>query len=167
MARRVYWRLAFLIILLIGVSAVLLIRDTDTEPEVVFNPHSPKDEEQVKRNIQDIIKKEKTPTARPGYKIDQHGDHYHEVPIAKTDPASQNVKSVAPDPKTKSGGLTYHAGLLETNPAEALYQQAIERGHWSAKWIPSFPQGIQKHRNLQGISISANTIKVLMIKKIQ
>ena len=52
---------------------------------------------------------------------------------------SKNKSSTARVPKTKSGGLTYHAELLETNPVKALRLQAEERGHWSREHIPPFP----------------------------
>ena len=60
--------------------------------------------------------KDKPPTARPGYKIVQHGDHYREVPIAE----SKNAIPVPPTPKPAIPGLTYHAELLETNPVKSL-----------------------------------------------
>ena len=53
------------------------MRNTDTEPDInAYPPLSPEEEEQVERNIQDAIEKSKTPTARPGYKLVQHGDHF-------------------------------------------------------------------------------------------
>ncbi len=134
MTKKLFWGLAVLIIL-IGVSVFMLTRTTDTEPENVYKPLTPEEEELV----QETIEKAKTPTAKPGYKLVQHGDHTHEVPITETDPAPQNVKPVSPVPKTKSGGLTYHAELLETNPVKALRLQAEERGHWSKEHIPPFP----------------------------
>ena len=41
MTRRIYWGIATLIILLIGVSAVLLLRNTDTEPVKVYRDVDP------------------------------------------------------------------------------------------------------------------------------
>lgn len=141
MTRRIYWGLVPLIILLIGIFAVMLMRNTDTEPDInVYKPLSPEEEEQVERNIQDAIEKSKTPTARPGYKLVQHGDHYHEVSISETDKTTQVDKPSATEvPKTKSSGLTYHAELLESNPVKALRLQSEERGHWSKDHIPPFP----------------------------
>ena len=107
--------------------AVFLLQHTDTKPVGVHNPLSPDDKEQVNRNIQDTIEREKTPTAISGDKI---GD---------TDPALQNAKKVSPAPKTKSGKLTYHAELLQTNPVKALRLQTEELGSWAAAWIPPFP----------------------------
>ena len=138
MTRRIYWGFAILIILLIGVSVVLLRQTTDTEPRTVYNPLTP-EEAQVKSQIQDAIEKSKVPTARPGYKIVPHDDHYHEVKIDKTEDTTPVDKPVATVPKAKSGSLTYHEELLKTNPVEALRLQAEERGHPAAKWIPPFP----------------------------
>lgn len=41
-------------------------------------------------------------------------------------------------PKGKPG-MTWHADLLAKNPVEALRAQTLEKGHWSARWIPPFP----------------------------
>ena len=128
-----------LIILLLGVTAVLLLRDTDTEPEVIYKT----DVEPARKTETPITEK---PTARPGYKIVKHDDHWHEVPIDASDewqegtpepnvPKEQSKQA----PKTFTGKLTFHAELLKTNPVKALRLQAEERGHWSAKWIPPFP----------------------------
>ena len=43
MTRRIYWGLAILIILLIGVSVFMLLRDTDTTPDVVYTDRDPVD----------------------------------------------------------------------------------------------------------------------------
>ncbi len=59
MKRRMYWGVAILILLLIGVSVFLLSRTTETEPEEVYNPLKPSEKEQVDRNIQDAIEKSK------------------------------------------------------------------------------------------------------------
>ena len=59
MKRRMYWGVAILILLLIGVSVFLLSRTTETEPEEVYNPLTPSEKEQVDRNIQDAIEKSK------------------------------------------------------------------------------------------------------------
>ena len=135
MRNKLYWGFGILVIIILGLSVALFMRNTDTEPEVIYNPTTPEDMEQVNRRIQDMIDKGKPPTARPGYKLVRHGDHYHEVPIVEVENSVQDASV----PKTASGGLTYHTELLATNPSEALYQQCLERGHWSSKWIPPFP----------------------------
>ena len=128
MKRKMIWGLGILIIGLV-IGLVFLGRQTDTEPEKVFI--LPSDE--VIKQAQEANKPPRE--AKEGYKWVAHDDHFHEVPISEVDPATP----VAPVPKTKSGRLTYHTELLQINPAEALYQQSLERGHWSAKWIPPFP----------------------------
>ena len=144
MRKKMIWGLVTLIILLLGVSVFLLLRNIETDPENVYKPPTPEEEAQVNVQIQDAIDKSKIPTARPGFKIIKHDDHYHEVPITEAENTMPVDKPVAPGPKQKSGGLTYHAELLETNPVKALRLQAEERGHFSAQWIPPFPPDDQE-----------------------
>ncbi len=59
MKRRMYWGVAILIILLIGVSVFMLTRTTETEPKIIYNPPTEAEKKQVERNIQDAIDKEK------------------------------------------------------------------------------------------------------------
>ena len=138
MTRRIYWGLAILIILLIGVTVVMLTRSTDTTPKNVYIDVEPSMEipppaEPGYKWVWHHNQWNKVPTARPGDELVRHGDHTHDVSIPHTKP-------VAPMPNTKSsGGLTYHAELLETDPVKALRLQTEERGHWSARWIPEFP----------------------------
>ena len=133
MKRKLYWGLVILIGLLISVFAVLLMQTTDTKPSIT-------------------VYKDVEPTARPGYKLVPHGDHYHEVPIAQADEKMKDVPhqtpvdvTEAPMEKakavatTRTGPLTYHEELLETNPVKALRLQAEERGHWGKDYIPPFP----------------------------
>ncbi len=129
MKSRIYWGLAILIILLVGVSVVLLTRTTDTKPEFVYNPLTSEEEEQV----QNVIEKSKSTTARPGYKIVPHGDHYHEVPISENVPENPTFSTVP------EKVIYPHQKLLDTHPVAALLAQAKDRGHWSAKYIPPFP----------------------------
>ena len=74
MRKKMYWGIGTLILLLIGVTAVLLLRDKDTEPEVIYKT----DVEPARKTETPITEK---PTAREGFKMVQHGDHWHEVPI--------------------------------------------------------------------------------------
>ncbi len=134
MNKKLYWGLGTLAILLIGVSlGTLLIRPTDTTLKKVYIDVDPAKE--VVDQMRHQASKDKPPTARPGYKIVQHGDHYREVPIAE----SKNAIPVPPTPKPAIPGLTYHAELLETNPVKALRLMAEELGHWSKNHIPPFP----------------------------
>lgn len=59
MNRKVYWGLGVLIILIIGVSAFLLTRTPETEPERVYLAPTPAEKAEVDRNIQDAIDKAK------------------------------------------------------------------------------------------------------------
>ena len=59
MKRRMYWGVAILIILLIGVSVFMLTRTTETEPKIIYNPPTEAEKKQVAQNIQDEIDKEK------------------------------------------------------------------------------------------------------------
>ncbi len=59
MNRKMYWIVAILILLIIGVSVFLLSRTTETEPETVYNPLTEAEKKQVEQNIQDAIDKEK------------------------------------------------------------------------------------------------------------
>lgn len=83
--------------------------------------------------------------ARDGFEWEWHGDHWHEMPIAQSEPVPQNSARKQPPIRpavalpTYKGPLTYHAELLKTNPAEALRLQTEERGHWAANQIPPFP----------------------------
>ncbi len=134
MKSRMFWGITTLIILLIGVSVVLLMRNTDTEPITVYKV----DGEPIADNAEN-----KPPRpAKEGYKWEWHGDHWHEIQVAQTadDAPVQQVPVVDPAPVLQyKGPLTFHEELLKTNPVEALRKQTEERGHWSAEWIPPFP----------------------------
>ena len=70
MTRKMYWGLAILIVLLIGVTAVLLMRTTDTEPKIVYKG----DVEPSKDN---------PPPAEPGFKWVWHHNHWDRVPVVQ------------------------------------------------------------------------------------
>lgn len=119
MKRRMYWGVAILILLLIGVSVFLLSRTTETEPEEVYNPLKPSEKKQVDRNIQDAIEKSKQ----------------NQAPIAegtKSDPIEHQVseeahKSQQKNDNTNSGQRNYvkieDYSFLD-NPEEAIRRQA-------------------------------------------
>ncbi len=81
--------------------------------------------------------------AKDGFEWEWHGDHWHEMPIAQAPQQTPIVQPVQTKP-TYTGPLTFHKELLETHPVEALYQQTLERGHWSARHIPPFPPDDQE-----------------------
>ena len=82
--------------------------------------------------------------AKDGFKWEWHGDHWHEMPVAQNEVPQQPIVQPVQTPKTYDGPLTSHKELLETHPVEALYQQTLERGHWSARHIPPFPPDDQE-----------------------
>ncbi len=59
MNRRIYWGIASLIIIIIGISVFIFTRTTDQEHEIIYNPLTPAEKAQVDRNIQDAIDKTK------------------------------------------------------------------------------------------------------------
>ena len=63
-----------------------LLRDTDIEPEVIYKT----DVEPARTPETPITEK---PTARPGFKMVQHGDHWHEVPIAQNEQVEQSEQN--------------------------------------------------------------------------
>lgn len=134
MKKRFLWGLGILIVLLIGVSAFFLMRNTDPEPRDVYKDREPS---------------LKMPPAESGYIWVWHGDHWDKVKIAEVaaEPVpskigGQEKTNTAPKPKPQKvyeGTLTYHEELLKTNPVKALRLQSEERGHFSAQCIPPFP----------------------------
>ena len=71
------------------------------------------------------------PPPEPGYKWEQHDDHYRQVPIAEA--------NETPVKKTYDKPLTYDAELFRTNPVKSLSLEMEARGHWGAGYIPPFP----------------------------
>lgn len=98
MKYRMYWGLAILIILLIGVSAFLLTRTPETDPEIVYQPLTPEEKEQVDDNIQDVI--DKTKKDQP-----QVAEVEVEKPPAKEKPV--------PVPRNSGAGVIPNYGLVE------------------------------------------------------
>ena len=115
------------LIALVGIAGVFLLisHKTDTEPKTVYN--LPSDE--VMQKVRGDLAAQDAPKPTPNGH--QHADGtWHE---GEHEPVTQ------PAPvQTYNGPLTFHEELLKINPAEALYKQSLERGHWSSKWIPPF-----------------------------
>ncbi len=123
MTRKIYWGIAILIVLLIGVSAVLLMRTTDTEPKNVYKGDVEPSQEVVKR-----VDKEQTTKPSGHYHADgtwHEGTHAEHANIPDL-PVSEKV-------------IYPHQKLLDTHPVAALRAQARDRGHWSEKYILPFP----------------------------
>ena len=71
------------------------------------------------------------PRPEPGYKWEQHDDHYRQVLIAEA--------NETPVKKTYDKPLTYDEELFRTNPVKSLSLEMEARGHWGAGYIPPFP----------------------------
>ncbi len=138
MNKKLYWGLCVFILLIIGVTAVLLIRNQAKirQMEADLEVAKKKVEEQNTKKQEHPIAVNGQPPAEPGFKWVRHGDHWDKVPISAP---HQPVVHEAPMKQTYNGTLTYHKELLEKHPVEALRQQAREAGHWSAEHIPPFP----------------------------
>lgn len=101
MNKRMYWGLAILIILLIGVFIVMLTRTADTENEIVYNPNV----EPSKNN---------PPPAEPGYKWEWHHNHWDRV--KEDTPLEQGNDTTL---NTEEYGVTRQGTRYLKNPAWA------------------------------------------------
>ena len=124
MKSRIYWGLAILIILLVGVSVVMLTRTTDTKPPIVIYRG---DVEPSKVNY--VSKKQPN---EPKQRTEPIG-HYH------ADGSFHEGTHVEHANDVPEQVIYPHQELLDTHPVEALRQLAEEKGHWSAEFIPPFP----------------------------
>ena len=139
MSKQMKWGLATLLLLL-GIAAVFLFidKDTETEPEMTLGQPT---KDLLKKGVK-LPQQAETPVAveelPPVVPPNEHpsGPHQHE------DDKVHNHSPIVS--QTYTGPLTYHAELLETNPVKALRLQTEERGHWSAEWIPTFDPGDQE-----------------------
>ena len=125
-----------LLIVLLGIATVFLLKDKDTEPGTVYNPPS---DEVIQKTRDDLAAQKAQETAKtPPQREKQSIGHRHADGTWHDEP-HEPIAQPAPASKTYTGTLTYHKELLETNPVEALRRQTLERGHWSAEWMPPFP----------------------------
>lgn len=97
---KIYWGLAILIILLLGVSAVLLLQKTDTEPRRAYRDVAPS--------------KDNPPPAEPGYKWVWHHNHWDKV---KEDTSSEQRNATPLN--TAEYSVTRQGKRYKKNPAHA------------------------------------------------
>ena len=83
MKGRIYWGVVTLIILLIGASVFLLIRNTKTENEIVYKGDIEPSKE-VMENLRIQTLKNNPPPAEPGFKWVWHHNHWDKVRVAPT-----------------------------------------------------------------------------------
>ena len=81
MKNRVYWGIGILIILLIGGSVFILLRNTDTEPEKVYIDVDPSKDVMNSLHIQTL--KSNLPATEDGYKWVWHHDHWDKIPVSE------------------------------------------------------------------------------------
>ena len=124
------------LIVLIGIAGVFLLIDKDTETETVYNPPS---EEEWQKIRQDLAARKAQDAAEPQSQGENREIGHRHADGTWHEGAHEPIAQPALVSQTYTGPLTYHKELLEKHPVEALRQQTIERGHWSAEWIPPFP----------------------------
>ena len=157
MKRKMLRGLVVLILLLITAGVFLLTqRDTDTEPNIVFDPPS---DEVIKRIPADIAERnaqaETTDAVKPpppGKTFEGgghwHGDEWHDAPHIK--------KRVVPDVIPEPIVTKQKTEPMPDNPVAALREYMAQKGHWSAEWIPDFPSG-----DTEAAQMSWNILRML------
>ena len=103
MNRKLYWALGVFILLIIGVTTVILIRNQAEMQQMEA------DLEIVKKEQEHPIIVTDPPPADPGSKWVRHGDHWDKVPISTQ---QQPTIHTAPVKQTNHSPLTYHKELL-------------------------------------------------------
>jgi len=131
MSKQLQWAIGGLVLLIVGFVAlqIYLYVDMQRFKEELTSPERKTEMETAQPEQVQVPEVDKRPPhPDDGREYEWHGDHWHEVPIAK--------KESMPLPE---GSLTFDKELLKTNPVKALRLQAEERGHWSKDHIPPFP----------------------------
>ena len=149
MSKKMLWGGTTLIILIIGVSAFLLMRNTDTKPPIIVY----KDVEPSKEN---------PPPAEPGYKWVWHHNHWDKVPIAETDEVvdketKQNLPPIAevdkpapdiPNKKVSTGrvGSDYPLLIETENPVigKPIFLRTIDGTGIDIDWESLSPTELAK-----------------------
>ena len=131
---------SIIFIALVGLTAVFLLVQHKIAERQQFKKDVAESDKVTEQHNQQKQQKQPVsdngpPPTEPGFKWVRHGEHWDKVPISE--PHQHSTQEVPMT--TYDGPLTYHKELLEKHPVEALYQQTLERGHWSARHIPPFP----------------------------
>ena len=135
MKKEMKWGLATLILLL-GIAAVFLFidKDTDTEPEMTLGQQTKdllnKPRPQPQKDASSAASKQMPGETETGHVHEDGTVHQGtHASMQQTQPAN-----------TVSEEVIYpHHELLQTHPVAALRAQARDSGHWSARYIPPFP----------------------------
>ncbi|MDE0313875.1 MAG: hypothetical protein OXM61_03155 [Candidatus Poribacteria bacterium] len=147
----------FVLIFILGVAIVFYHQYTDIQQ---LKQEAAEAEKLLEGNEKPITENKPPHPAREGYKMVQHGDHWHQIPKHAPDswaaelhemlnlppprddrptPSDDRPTQATHPVQTYKGPLTYHKELLETNPSEALRLLTKEMNHWSADYIPDIP----------------------------
>ncbi len=101
MRNKLYWGLGVLIVLMLGVNAFLLLRNTDTEPEKEVHIDVAPDNRHKSPDMIAIENYENKPN--DGNEYEWHGDHWHRVPnpdaprVVDMEFKSEPIESNLPD----------------------------------------------------------------------
>ena len=129
---RKYWiPLLVFIVAVVGVSLYVLQTRPPKPPILIVKP----------------VEFEKSPAKTPVVEQPEPVRHVHADGTWHGEPRSPRPVDVSSDVTgsialqvDSDGEVIYpHHELLRSHPVEALRQQSIDRGHWSAEWIPPFP----------------------------
>lgn len=87
MRKKLYWGITTLVVLLLGVNAFLLLRNTDTEPtkpKVIYKDVTPEQLDNIRKHVHSQIKSTQKPPDEPGFKWVWHHNHWDKVAIPQT-----------------------------------------------------------------------------------
>ncbi len=141
MSKRMIWGLSVLLVLVIaGVSYMFAVQYAEIRQ---LKKEAAEAEKLLEEKNMPIVENNQQ-SARPGFKLVPHDDHFHEVPIDAPDVWQEGTQETAVPQKQHtvdaSGEVIYpHHELLQTHPVAALRAQARDSGHWSTEYIPPFP----------------------------
>ena len=130
---RKYWiPLSVFIVAIVGVCLYYLQTRPPKEPILIVKPV-----EFEKPTVKSPVGEQPEQVGHVHEDGSRHGEP-HETP-SPAEVSSGVTGSVALQVDSEGEVIYPHHELLQSHPVEALRQQSIDRGHWSAEWIPPFP----------------------------
>lgn len=134
MRNKLYWGLGILIVLLIGVSVPVIVKEYAKIQQLETDL---KEARELAESINHSKSENRPPP--PGKSFEGgghwHGDEWHDAPHEPTEEIAQPVVKTIKYDKP----LTYDEELFKKNPVQALIREAKAREHWAAELIPPFP----------------------------
>ncbi|MDE0399409.1 MAG: hypothetical protein OXL96_16565 [Candidatus Poribacteria bacterium] len=133
---RKYWLpLSVFLVAIAGMGLYLLATQQPPEPVKIYKVVEP--EKPTEQPTGEVPESE-TDTGGHFHADGTWHERPHDVPV----PVYGGVDGSKTLQVDSDGEVIYpHHELLQSHPVEALRQQSIDRGHWSAEWIPPFPVG--------------------------